>query len=160
MDVNDEDLIAFWKAMNLNEVNYIMVGGFAGLLHGGTRITEDVDIWIEDSISNRARLRKTLSDIGIGDFTNLETMDFIPGWTTVYLSPGIELDIFTELKAFPSRTFGESLSKAYIAEIAGVKVPFLHLNQLIEEKKANARPKDLLDIEELELIKKMKEGDS
>jgi hypothetical protein len=34
-------------------------------------------------------------------------------------------------------------------------VPFLHINQLIEEKQATARPKDLLDIEELEKIKKL-----
>jgi hypothetical protein len=43
------------------------------------------------------------------------------------------------------------------AEIEGVIVPFLHINHLLATKKAVGRPKDLVDIEELEQIKKLKE---
>lgn len=160
MDLLDEDLINFWRALNTNGVRYIMVGGFAAIMHGGSRITEDIDIWIEDSPANRKALRQALASLNLGDFAMLETMEFVPGWTTIYLTVGIELDILTGLKAFPQQTFQASLKQAYIGDIEGVKVPFLHFNQLIEEKKANGRPKDLLDVEELEKIKDLKKGDN
>jgi len=38
-----------------------------------------------------------------------------------------------------------------------VKIPFLHINQLLQEKKSTSRPKYLLDIEELENIKRIAE---
>ena len=44
---------------------------------------------------------------------------------------------------------------ASIAEIDGVQVPFLYINQLIANKKAVDRPKDQLDVLELERIKKI-----
>ena len=44
---------------------------------------------------------------------------------------------------------------AAIADIDGVHVPFLHINQLIANKKAVNRPKDQLDIIELERIQKL-----
>ena len=44
---------------------------------------------------------------------------------------------------------------ASVAEIDGVQVPFLHINQLIANKKAVNRPKDQLDVIELERIQKI-----
>ncbi len=155
MDIIDEDIIAFWRELANNKVKYIMIGGFASILHGGSRITQDVDIWIEDTPENRINLRKSIANLNLGDFKEIETIQFVPSWTSIYLTHGIELDILTYLKAFPQSKFTDYLSLAYIADIEGVSVPFLHINQLIEEKQATARPKDLLDLEELERIKKL-----
>jgi hypothetical protein len=47
------------------------------------------------------------------------------------------------------------MDMASIADIDGVKVPFLHINQLIANKKAVNRPKDQLDVIELERIQKI-----
>ena len=58
MDIFDEDIIKFWKSLQDNSVRYIMAGGFATNLHGYQRYTADIDIWIEDSLTNRANLRK------------------------------------------------------------------------------------------------------
>ncbi len=159
MDILDDNIIAFWKSLAANEVEYIMVGGFASILHGVSRITQDVDIWLKDNKENRRKFRIAVASIGLGDFEELETTEFIPGWTNIYLSHGIELDIMTYLKAFPQSSFEECFQKAYIANIEGVDIPFLHINQLLQEKKANARPKDLLDIEELENILTLKKND-
>ncbi|MCF8255882.1 MAG: hypothetical protein K9H61_09550 [Bacteroidia bacterium] len=152
MDVLDEDLINFWKELHAKQVEYIMVGGFAAILHGASRITQDVDIWIKDTKENRSKFRQAICNLGLGDFKELESMEFIPGWTSIYLFQGLELDIMTYLKAFPQTSFESSFSKASIATIEGIPIYFLHINQLLEEKKANARPKDLVDIEELEKI--------
>jgi hypothetical protein len=66
---------------------------------------------------------------------------------------GIELDIMTSLKGLAQIRF-ECFQISPIADIDNIAVRFLHINQLIAAKKASGRPKDLLDIEELEKIKK------
>jgi hypothetical protein len=53
MDVFDEELFRFWKIAFEADLKYIMIGGVATNLHGYQRTTEDIDIWIEDSESNR-----------------------------------------------------------------------------------------------------------
>jgi hypothetical protein len=49
MDLMDEDLLEFWKILNKNHIQYIMVGGFAVNMNGYIRATKDSDIWLHDS---------------------------------------------------------------------------------------------------------------
>jgi predicted nucleotidyltransferase len=154
MDVEDDDLLAFWRVLNANAVRYIMVGGFAVRFNGYNRNTEDVDMWLEDKIENRQRLRKSFAELGYGDYESLETMPFIPGWTNFYISFGVELDIMTSMKGLETESFDDCLKKAKVANLDGIPVPFLHINDLLLNKKAVARPKDQLDVIELEKIKK------
>ena len=53
-------------------------------------------------------------------------------------------------------SFDEALANADLAQIFDVKIPFLHINQLIENKKATNRPKDIIDVIELEKIVKIR----
>ena len=53
MDIFDEDILLLWKCLHQNDVRYIMIGGFAINLHGYSRATKDIDIWIEDTLENR-----------------------------------------------------------------------------------------------------------
>ncbi|CAN5182077.1 hypothetical protein BH20BAC1_BH20BAC1_26100 [soil metagenome] len=66
------------------------------------------------------------------------------------------LDIITLLPGLENTSFDEALLESNVADIYGVKIPFLNLSQLIKNKKATARPKDLIDVIELEKIKKIK----
>ena len=81
-------------------------------------------------------------------------MQFIPGWTDITLNFNLRLDIMTSVKGLEYTTFKELLEKAYITEISGIPVYFLDYENLIKTKKAANRPKDILDIEELEKINK------
>jgi len=153
----DDELLRFWKALNENKVRYIMVGGFATRFHGFNRNTDDLDMWLEDTIENRKNLRTSFSELGYGDFSSLEMMQFVPGWTNFYIGGGIELDIMTSMKGLENISFSECLSLASIADLEGVEVPFLHINHLIENKKIVNRPKDQVDVIELEKIRKIRE---
>lgn len=155
MDIFDEEILKFWAALQKCQVKYIMVGGYATNLHGYQRFTGDIDIWIEDMIENRKRLRQAFSDCGMGDYYMLETMQFVPGWTDFHLNNGLRLDIMINMKGLEGYSFDECLSMASIADIDGVQIPFLHINQLIANKKAVNRPKDQLDVIELERIQKI-----
>jgi hypothetical protein len=157
MDMLDDELLRFWKVLNEHKVRYIMVGGFATRFHGFNRNTDDLDMWLEDEVENRKNLRKSFSELGYGDFSSLEMMQFVPGWTNFYIGGGIELDIMTNMKGLEDISFGECLSMASIADLEGVEVPFLHINHLIENKKIVNRPKDQVDVIELEKIRKIRE---
>lgn len=137
-----------------------MIGGFAINLHGYNRSTKDIDIWIDDTLENRKRLRKALKEQGSGDYPIIETMDFIPGWTDFQLNMGFKLDIMTSVKGLEKIGFEECFNYAIVAEIEGVLVRFLQYNHLIACKRATGRPQDLVDIEELEIIRKAGKGNN
>ena len=150
----NSQIIEIWKYFSLNNVKYLTIGGFAVNMYGYGRNTGDIDIFIEDSDENRENLRVALKKAGIGDFENIKTMQFIPGWTDISLNFDLRLDLMTSVKGLENSTFNELLEKAYIAEISGIPVYFLDYENLIKAKKAANRPKDILDIEELEKINK------
>jgi hypothetical protein len=156
MDIYDESLLEFWKSLSDNKVLYIMVGGFAVNMHGFTRTTGDIDIWLKDTIPNRLNFGSAMIKSGY-DGVTWEEIKFVPGWSDFYIGPGIRLDIMIEMKGLTDISFDEALSAAYIGEIEDLLVPFLSINHLIANKKAVNRPKDQIDVIELEKIKKLKE---
>lgn len=155
MDMFDKEFINFWTALNNNGVRYIMVGGVASILHGHNRMTEDVDVWIEDTIENRTALRAAFKECGMGDFFMMERLQIVPGWTYFYLNNGIRLDLMTHVKGLEDFGFEACLREASTAEMFGVEVPFLNLNHLLQAKKAANRPKDQLDIDYLERVQRL-----
>ncbi len=159
MDVFDEELLRFWKIADQFHLKYIMIGGVATNLHGYQRTTEDIDIWIEDSVSNKEVLRKVFREYGMGDFKTLKNLQFVPGWTYFHLDNGLRLDIMTSVKGLENSDFDTFLESASIATIYDLDIPFLHLNALILTKKAANRPKDQLDLIELEKIRKILEDE-
>lgn len=148
----NNQIIEIWKYFSLCKVKYLTIGGFAVNIYGYGRNTGDIDIYIEDSLDNRKNLREALKQLGIGDFENINTMQFIPGWTDITLNFNLRLDIMTSVKGLESSSFEQLLEQAYIVEINETPVYFLDYNNLIKAKKAANRPKDILDIEELEKI--------
>ncbi|HTI11753.1 MAG TPA: nucleotidyltransferase [Puia sp.] len=154
MDIYENAFTDLWNCLNSNRVRYIMVGGFATNLHGYHRFTQDVDLYIDDTSENRKNLRKAFKDLGLGDFEPIERIEFIPGWVDFQLQNGVKMDIMTSLKGV-ELTFDECLQRAPVAEIENVHVPFLHINQLIENKKAVNRPKDQSDVQALEKIRSL-----
>jgi predicted nucleotidyltransferase len=144
-----EEIFNIWKYLNENDVRYITIGGFAVNIYGYNRNTGDLDILIDDSLDNRRKLRKAFEEIGIGDFEAIETMQFIAGWSDFTLSFGLRLDVMTSIKGLEKTTFQELYDAATIVLLGGVEVRFIDYENLIKAKKATNRPKDLLDIEEL-----------
>src|SRR6185369_14827217 len=107
MDVLDEEILHLWKLLNQHKTLYIMVGGFATSLHGFNRVTADIDLWIKDTIENRKSLRSVMRDLNIGDHESLESTQFVPGFCSIPLNSGIELDIMTEMKGLEQNKFHE-----------------------------------------------------
>ena len=158
MDVFDEEILNFWKALEEFNVKYIMVGDYAITLHGFRRLTSDLDIWLKDNLQNRKALRKAFVKCNMGDYPMIDDMQFTPGWTDFHLNNGLRLDILTDMKGLEGYTFDECLEMASVAIIEDANAPFVHINQLIENKKVVNRPKDQLDVSALEQIRKLRDN--
>jgi hypothetical protein len=157
VDIFDEDILDFWRSLQEFDVKYIMVGGYATNLHGYQRFTGDMDIWLKDTLENRQQLRKVFIKCDIGDYPMIDYMQFVPGWTDFHLNNGLSLDILIDMKGLEGYTFDECLQMASVADIEDISVPFLHINQLIENKRVVNRPKDQIDVLALEQIKQLRE---
>jgi hypothetical protein len=148
----NSQIVEIWKYLAANKVKYLTIGDLAVSIYGYYRNEGIIEIYFEDSVENRENLREALKQVGIGDFENISTMQFIPGWTDITLNFNLRLDIMTSVKGIENNTFEQLLEKAYITEISDIPVYFLDYKNLIIAKKAANRPKDLLDIEELEKL--------
>lgn len=144
--------INVWRCFNDCGVKYLTVGGFAVNIYGYHRATGDIGIYIEDTPLNRVCLRNAFKVIGIGDFEEIERIQFIPGWTDFSLEHGLRLDILTSLLGLEEKSFDGLLLQATTVVVKDVQVPFIDYASLIIAKRATNRPKDILDIEELEKI--------
>jgi len=56
-----EDLLKLCEALNAESVRYILIGGFAVILHGFVRATKDIDLLIDASIDNVQRLKRAMA---------------------------------------------------------------------------------------------------
>ncbi len=150
------EIVNIWQKLKENNVRYLTIGGLAVNIYGYTRNTGDIDLLIDDTIENRKNLRKAFEAIGIGDFIEIETMQFVPGFTDFTISYDLRLDIMTSIKGLENENFNTLLENATIILLKETHVYFLDYESLIKAKKATNRLKDQLDIEELEKLKKNK----
>lgn len=153
MDISSSDVLQLLKSLNQHQVEYLLVGGMAGVVHGHIRTTLDMDLWIGNTPENTAAFVRALLDNNVVGAELLRTMPLIFGWTSVrFGESGFELDLGHSLKAFAEGDFKACYERALVADYEGVPLRVIHLRDLITEKKATARKKDLADVEELQRI--------
>jgi hypothetical protein len=153
MDIFDEELLSLFNS--LSKVRYIVIGDIASNLHAQTKFGSLIEIWIEsDSKDVSIFLEEIRADYNLNDLSN-STQNFksVKFNTKTFLT----IHILTSVKGLEEYTFDESYQLVSFADILDVKVPFLHINQLIQAKKASNRPKDQIDVMALEKIKKLRE---
>ena len=157
-DIWDKEALLFLKLSNQYEVRMLMVGGGAVNFHGYQRHSADVDFWIDTSEENLARLVLVLKEMGykIDDFP--ESVKQQQQNISLKFSP---LSIFIELITCFSinKNFDEAFNESEFMTINDediYKWRVLNYEDLIISKIKSGRPKDLLDIQELQKIKNQK----
>jgi hypothetical protein len=71
-NIFNQDFREFIAALNNNEVRYLLVGGYAVILHGHSRTTGDMDIWVESTKENYSKLVKAFGEFGMAIFDMTE----------------------------------------------------------------------------------------
>ena len=141
------------------QVKFALVGGLAVCLNGFVRTTDDVDILIDNSSDNVARLSRVLADFGEGFGKDLTTSDLTNEPGAMRIQEDFILDIFVQLNGKTLADYSSWIG--YHALKSGVQIPFLKSAGLIETKRGSPREKDRADIGALTDISRAKnEADS
>lgn len=131
-----------------HDVEFIVVGMMAGVLHGALVSTLDLDVVHRRTEDNIARLLLALTEMGAG-YRDLTGRHLPPSPTLLAATPGHNL-FSTRLGAVDAlATIGtalgyeELLPRSVEVEVGGLRVRVLRLEELIALKQAAGRPKDL-----------------
>jgi|SRR5215472_10090389 len=145
MDLS-QDLSEFIKSLNSNNVEYVIVGGYAQAYHGRPRFTGDIDVLVCPSTENAARLQSAISQFGFG-VLGLREQDFTCEGQVIQLGVAPNrIDILTSLTGCD---WEEVWATRLRGKIADLPVNFISKEQYIRNKRAVGRPQDLADLEAL-----------
>jgi hypothetical protein len=144
-----EDFRDFLNALNKADVRYILVGGYSVVLHGYSRTTGDMDIWMERTSENYERIIKAFQIFGMPLFDMTES-NFLshPIWDVfTFGTPPVAIDIMVKIEGL---NFEDVFQKAVYFEDDDLKIRTINRNDLIAAKKIAGRAKDINDLENLE----------
>jgi predicted nucleotidyltransferase len=141
-----KDFQDFLRLFLDHEVRFMVIGGYAVVHHSRPRFTGDLDLWVESSPDNAARVIKSLKDFGLRGEDVVPELISEPGQIIRFGFEPMRLEIFTNI---PGVDFSECYPRRVFARIAGMDVPFISLEDLKINKRASGRHKDLQDLEEL-----------
>lgn len=147
-NIFNDDFRDFLFMLNKHQVRYVLIGGFAVILHGYSRTTGDMDIWIDRTKENYQRLKCAFEEFGMPVFDMTEE-NFLnhPNWDVFTFGiPPVAIDIMVKVKGL---LFDETYSNAVVFEDDLLSIRTIHKNQLIKAKQASSRLKDLDDIQNL-----------
>jgi hypothetical protein len=141
-----KDFKELLELLNSHKVEYLVVGSYALAFHGAPRFTGDIDLFVRPDFANAKRILEALAEFGFGSL-NLSEADFVTPENVVQFGvPPVRIDIMNSLT-------GVSWEKAQADKIRGsygdTVVFFISKKDLIANKKALGRNKDLADIEAL-----------
>ena len=141
-----QDFREFIQALNNQAVRYLVIGGYAVAFHGEPRYTKDLDIWIQLSPENAARLVRALDTFGFGSL-NLRVEDFLAPDEVVQLGyPPNRIDLLVSLQGVDFETCYTLRVETVMDDVL---VNFIDLENLKKNKQATGRLQDLADLENL-----------
>ena len=141
------------RVLNEHEVAYVVIGGFAVAAHGVIRATADLDVVVDKSWQNAARLVGALERLGACDATGARTpltQEVLARRADRRLRTRYgDLHVLHEVPGVPDYRALQPPERIVIDELV---VPVATLESLRQMKRAAARPKDELDLVELDAL--------
>jgi hypothetical protein len=135
------DLLALFNA---HKVDYLIVGAYALAYHGAPRYTGDMDILVRPDSENAQRVLRALGDFGFGSL-GLTVEDFSSPEKVVQLGVApVRVDIVTSITGV---SWEDAAAGRLAGTYGGLEVYYLGKKQLILNKRALGRKKDLADLE-------------
>jgi predicted nucleotidyltransferase len=147
----NSDFKELLRIFGQERVRYLIVGGYAVAKHAEPRYTKDLDIWVDNSEENAELVFKALNKFG-APLTNITAEDFT--YPDIVFQMGIEPSRIDILMGVEVLTFNECWERKSTAVIDGTEIYFVSIDDLILNKRAVARPQDMVDVENLETKKR------
>jgi hypothetical protein len=140
----NSDFIALLRELSAAEARFLVVGAYAVTFHSRPRATGDLDLWVEPTAENAARVIRALRAFG-APLQDLSEADLgTPGMVYQIGVPPRRVDLLTSLTGLE---FTEAWRERVTGRMGGLECPFIGRAQLIHNKRALGRPRDLADLE-------------
>lgn len=139
------------SALSAEGVRFLLVGAYAMAAHGYVRATADFDIWVEPTSANADAVLRALDRFGAPrhDLTkhDLERDDTI---FQIGVAP-LRIDLITGASGL---RFEDCYPRAIETRVDDVPIRIIALDDLIKNKNATGRKRDIADAEALESIRR------
>ena len=145
----NEDYKDMLRALSDEKVRFLLVGAYALAAHGYPRATMDIDIWVMPSPQNADAVLRALRRFG-ASLHNLTREDLQQDGTVFQIGVAPRrIDIIT---AASGLLFEQTYGRSLYVNIEGIEVHIPSISDLILNKRASGRTKDLADAEALESL--------
>jgi hypothetical protein len=145
----NEDYRDMLQALVDEKVRFLLVGAYALAAHGYPRATMDIDIWVMPSAENAEAVLRALRRFG-APLENLAREDLKTADTVFQIGVAPRrIDIITSASGL---RFEETFGRAMAVDIEGIEVHVPSVEDLIRNKRASGRTKDLADAEAMETL--------
>ena len=144
------DIAAFIRLLDKHGVRCMLVGGEAVIFHGHVRFTGDVDFFYSADAGNAKALFQALLEFWGGDIPGIQREEELlePAIVIQFGRPPNRIDLLNRIDGV---TFDEAWSGRITAVMAShegeVPLSILSLPELLKNKRASGRPKDLEDLQ-------------
>ncbi len=139
------DFEEFLRLLEKNNVEYVIVGGYAVAFHGYPRFTKEIDIFYNPAESNTRKIRQSLIEFGF-DPEEIPIQIFSP---ETILNFGIEPVRIDLLNKIDGVSFSEAIEHSVRGNYGNQKVTYIGINQLMRNKNSTGRLQDAADMEKL-----------
>ena len=139
-----DDFKEFIQCLNSNEVQYLLVGGWAIGMYGHPRATKDIDFFVSVKESNLEKLRKALLDFG-GPPVDMDQFRE-KGYVIRIGSSPIQIDIINEADGID---IDDCFRRKEIIKVDDIEINIISREDLIKNKIASGRSMDIADAEKL-----------
>lgn len=146
------EFIRLAKMLNEQGVKFMVIGGFAVNHYGYSRNTNDIDVYIKDSAENRRALVEALDKMGYGKLEALMRVPIMAGYCEIMMDDGFYVDLMTSIPGLDPEDYDAQFERRKINVIENVEIPYINFQDLVINKKATGRAKDLEDCEQLERL--------
>ncbi|WP_400193805.1 nucleotidyltransferase [Hymenobacter sp. B81] len=137
------DYKEFVEFLNARGVEYLVVGAYAVARYGVVRNTGDIDIWINTTPENAARMMQVLADFGVSGL-GYQLSDFTEPDTVVQLGvTPVRIGILTTVDGVQ---FAECFPNREVTVLDGVPIAVIHRTDLLRNKASTGRAKDQEDL--------------
>jgi hypothetical protein len=143
----NEDYREMLQILADEKVRFLLIGAYALAAHGYPRATMDIDIWVKPEPDNADAVLRALRRFG-APLNNLTKADLEQEGTVFQIGVAPRrIDIITAVSGLQ---FDEAFSNASPVDVEGIQVYIPSVADLIRNKRASGRTKDLADAEALE----------
>lgn len=140
------DFKDFLKLLNEEQVEYLLIGGYAVGIHGYPRATADIDFWIAVNPDNAQRITTVLIRFGFGATGITPQLFQQPNQIIRMGLPPYRIEISTGISGV---TFDDCYKRRMQTTLDDVMVNVISLTDLKINKRASGRNKDLADLDNL-----------